>query len=200
MNLFENTSSINLLPSNGTVNYFGKIFSTAEANHFTKILLNTIAWKNDEAIIFGKRIITKRKVAWYANKPFAYTYSNTTKYALPFTKELIELKNIVEEITKAKYNACLLNLYHNGNEAMAWHSDNEKELAKNGTIASLSFGAERKFMFKHKTEGNTVSVLLENGSLLTMKDDTQTNWLHRLTTSTKIKTPRVNLTFRMMNK
>ncbi len=199
MNLFGDNENTNLLPNGGTVLYYGKIINQKDANAYTQLLLDNIEWKNDEALIFGKRIITKRKAAWYGDEAYAYTYSNTTKYALPWTTELLALKKIAEEKTGVKYNSCLLNLYHNGNEAMAWHSDDEKELAKNGTIASLSFGAERKFMFKHKQTGQTVSLVLENGSLLIMKDNTQTNWLHRLTTSVKIIQPRVNLTFRMMN-
>ncbi|MBQ0740235.1 alpha-ketoglutarate-dependent dioxygenase AlkB, partial [Aquimarina celericrescens] len=111
-------------------------------------LLKNIEWKNDEAIIFGKRIITKRKVAWYGEKQFEYTYSNTTKHALPWTLELLELKEIIEKKTNETFNSCLHNLYHDGSEGMAWHSDAEKDLKKNGAIGSLSFGAERKFAFK----------------------------------------------------
>lgn len=199
MNLFGDNENTNLLPEGGTVLYYGKIINQKDANTYTQLLLDNIEWKNDEAIIFGKHIITKRKAAWYGAKAYPYTYSNTTKHALPWTKELLELKKIAEEKTGATYNSCLLNLYHNGDEAMAWHSDDEKELSKNGCIASFSFGAERKFMFKHKKTGQTISILLENGSLLAMMDATQTNWLHRLTKSLKVKTPRVNLTFRMMN-
>src|SRR6185503_3712203 len=94
------------------------------------------------------------------------------------------------------YNSCLLNLYHDGSEGMAYHSDGETDLKKNGAIASLSFGAERKFSFKHKQTKETVSVILEHGSLLVMKDTTQTNWLHRLPPTKLITKPRVNLTFR----
>ncbi|MEL6919216.1 MAG: alpha-ketoglutarate-dependent dioxygenase AlkB, partial [Bacteroidota bacterium] len=140
----------NLLHKDGTVHYFGPLFTRQEAHTVLHTLLTTIAWKNDEALIYGKRIITKRKVAWYGEKPFAYTYSKTTKHALPWTSELVSLKNTVEEKTGETFNSCLLNLYHNGNEGMAWHSDAEKDLKKNGAIASLSFGAERKFSFKHK--------------------------------------------------
>jgi alkylated DNA repair dioxygenase AlkB len=200
LKLFEEDIEHNLLPHDGIVNYHGKIFSEKEANHFTKILLENIEWKNDEAIIFGKHIITKRKVAWYADEDLPYTYSNTTKHALPFTTTLLELKKIVEDKTGAQFNSCLLNLYHNGTEGMAWHSDDEKELVKNECIASLSFGAERKFMLEHKKTKETISIILENGSLLCMKGDTQTNWLHQLPKSVKIKQPRVNLTFRMMKK
>jgi alkylated DNA repair dioxygenase AlkB len=200
MNLFSYDSTENLLPHDGVVHYYGKIFTNKEATDFTKILLQNIEWKNDEAIIFGKHIITKRKVAWYAEEGLSYTYSNTTKQGLPFTEALLQLKKIVEEKTKATFNASLLNLYHDGNEGMAWHSDDEKELVKDGFIASLSFGAERKFMLKHKKTKETISILLENGSLLCMKDATQTNWLHQLPKSLKIKQPRVNLTFRMMKR
>jgi alkylated DNA repair dioxygenase AlkB len=198
--LFSEDIHQNILPHDGIVHYYGKILSNKEADHYTKILLKNIDWKNDEAIIFGKHIITKRKAAWYANEGLSYTYSNTTKQGLPFTAALLALKKIVEEKTKATFNACLLNLYHDGNEGMAWHSDDEKELVKDGCIASLSFGAERKFMLKHKKTKETITILLENSSLLCMKDATQTNWLHQLPKSLKIKQPRVNLTFRMMKK
>jgi alkylated DNA repair dioxygenase AlkB len=198
LKLFPGDIEQNLLPYDGIVYYYGTIFSEKEVDNFTKILLKDIEWKNDEAIIFGKHIITKRKVAWYANEGLSYTYSNTTKQALPFTAALLELKKIVEYKTGFQFNSCLLNLYHNGNEGMAWHSDDEKELVKDGCIASLSFGAERKFMLKHKKTKQTISILLENGSLLTMKDNTQTNWLHQLPKALKIKTARINLTFRMM--
>jgi alkylated DNA repair dioxygenase AlkB len=202
MNLFEpitNTNK-NLLPEGGIVNYYGKIFSHTKANHYLDTLLNSIEWKNDEAVIFGKLIITKRKVAWYADHKFEYTYSNVTKHALPWTKELLELKQITEEQTSETYNSCLLNLYHDGSEGMAWHSDGETDLKKDGAIGSLSFGAERKFSFKHKETKETVSVVLEHGSLLVMKGTTQTHWLHRLPPTKVISKPRVNLTFRTIVK
>lgn len=200
MDLFNNNlgEKRNLLTKDGVVNYYGKIFSTQQANEFLEILLNQIEWENDEALIFGKRIITKRKVAWYADDAFEYTYSKVTKKALAWTPELLILKNIVEDKTGEQFNSCLLNLYHSGEEGMAWHSDAEKDLLKNGAIGSLSFGAERKFAFKHKVSQETVSLILENGSLLVMKDTTQSHWLHRLPPTKRISKPRVNLTFRMI--
>jgi alkylated DNA repair dioxygenase AlkB len=198
MDLFNSDTATNLLPQDGIVNYYGKVLKQGEADHYLERLLNTIQWKNDEAIIFGKHIITKRKVAWYGNAGYQYTYSNTTKQALPWTKELLELKKLTEKITGTTFNSCLLNLYHSGEEGMAWHSDDEKSLGKNTTIASLSLGAERKFAFRHKKTGQTVSLVLEHGSLLVMKGTTQTNWLHRLPSTTKVTRPRVNLTFRTM--
>ena len=186
----------NLLPEGGTVNYYGKLMPKNISDDFYLSLMNTIEWKNDEAMIFGKHIITKRKVAWYAEREFSYTYSKITKQALPWTKELLKLKNICEQNTGETFNACLLNLYHNGDEGMAWHSDGEKDLKRNGAIASLSFGAERKFAFKHKVSKHKVSLTLEHGSLLVMKDDTQTNWLHRLPPVKNVPSARINLTFR----
>lgn len=198
MDLFGNIidKTKNWLPKDGTVNYYGKLFSPQEADYFLNILLHTIAWQNDQAIIFGKRIVTKRKVAWYGEKPFEYTYSNTTKLALPWTKELLEIKEIIEKETGESFNSCLLNLYHTGEEGMAWHSDSETDLKKDGAIGSLSFGAERKFAFKHKDSKEKVELFLEHGGLLVMKDTTQTHWLHRLPPTKKITNPRVNLTFR----
>ncbi|MEN9704067.1 MAG: hypothetical protein RLZZ209_1495 [Bacteroidota bacterium] len=193
---FPSDPSVNLLPGEGIVNYYGKLMSESEATTMAQALLDRIEWRNDEAVIYGKRIITKRKVAWYGEEAFSYTYSNTTKTALPWTPELLFLKNLAEKHSGETYNSCLLNLYHDGSEGMAWHSDGEKDLRKNGAIASLSFGAERKFCFKHKKSGEKIDVFLEAGSLLVMKGETQTHWLHRLPPTTKVHQPRINLTFR----
>jgi alkylated DNA repair dioxygenase AlkB len=198
MELFNTTDQLkdNLLPNDGMVEYYGPILQGPEADQFYELLLRNIEWKNDEAVIFGKHILTKRKVAWYGDTAFEYTYSKTTKSALPWTPELLQLKNIVEQHSGEQYNSCLLNLYHNGQEGMAWHSDAEKNLIKHGAIGSLSFGAERKFAFKHKTSKEVVKITLQHGSLLVMKGITQTHWLHRLLTTTSVDSPRINLTFR----
>ncbi|KXZ68190.1 2OG-Fe(II) oxygenase superfamily protein [Acinetobacter venetianus] len=186
----------NHLPYDGTVNYYGKVVSSQQADHYFDVLLRSIEWENDQAIIFGRQIITKRKVAWYGDRGYEYTYSNVNKYALAWTDELIELKALVEQLSGETFNSCLLNLYHTGEEGMAWHSDGEIDLKKNGAIASLSFGAERKFAFKHKQTKEKVELYLEHGSLLMMKGTTQSYWLHRLPPTKKVSTARINLTFR----
>ena len=113
-----------------------------------------------------------------------------------WTRELLQIKSKVEAITGEHFNSCLLNLYHTGKEGMAWHSDDEKTLQTNAAIASVTFGAERKFAFKHKQTHEKRALILEHGSLLVMKDNTQLNWLHRLPPTTKVSEPRINLTFR----
>ena len=198
MDLFKTEAITNLLPYEGEVLYYGKILTSAESQHYLERMLHDIAWKNDEAIIFGRHLFTKRKAAWYGDKNYAYTYSNTTKQALPWTRELLELKDRTEEVCNHPFNSCLLNLYHSGEEGMAWHSDDEKTLGLHSAIASLSLGAERKFSFKHKVTKQTCSLVLEHGSLLVMKGATQTHWLHRLPPTKKVTAPRVNLTFRTM--
>lgn len=192
----ERNAITNLLPKEGTVNYYGKVFSKAEADFYYHHLMDHIAWENDQAVIFGKLIVTKRKVAWYGAKPFEYTYSKVTKTALPWTPELLKLKQQIEIVSGETFNSCLLNLYHDGNEGMAWHSDGEKDLKKHGAIASVSFGAQRKFSFKHKVDKNNISLNLAHGSLLIMKGTTQIHWLHRLPPTKKVVGPRINLTFR----
>ena len=188
----------NLLGIEGVAYYYGKILTFDEANRFFHSLLQNIPWKNDEAVVFGKHIVTKRKTAWYGDSNYLYIYSNSAKQALPWTRELMNIRQIIENVSNTKFNSCLLNLYHNGNEGLGWHSDDEKSIQENSTIASVSFGAERKFSFKHKQSKKTISLLLEHGSLLLMKEGTQKNWLHSLPKSKKIIQPRINLTFRNM--
>ena len=201
MDLFSalEDTPINIINYDGVVEYHGLLIPFDEANDYFDVLLNTIQWKHDQANVLGEVIVTKRKVAWYANESFNYTYSNMTKVALPWTPELLALKKRVEEATGHQFNSCLLNLYNNGEEGMAWHHDGETDLQKNGAIASLSFGAERKFSFKHKVSQETTSLFLQHGSLLVMKGETQTHWLHRLPPTKKVTTARINLTFRTID-
>ena len=186
----------NLLPKDGTVHYYGKIFTEEQSEIYYVKLLNEINWQHDVVKIFGKEIITKRKVAFLGDEGISYKYSGKNKIAEKWLKFILEIKSTVEQISGEKFNACLLNYYHNGTEAMSWHSDNEKEILKHSAIASVSFGAERKFGFKHNFSKEEISLMLENGSLLIMKDETQIYWKHKLYTNAKITEPRINLTFR----
>jgi alkylated DNA repair dioxygenase AlkB len=149
--------------------------------------------------MFGKKITTKRKVAWYADAGIAYSYAGVKKSGLQWTESLLEIKQKVEAITGATYNACLLNLYHEGEEGMGWHRDNEKEIVAESSIASLSFGAVRKFAFKHTTTNERLEIELAHGSLLDMKGEIQAHWYHSLPKTTRIKQLRINLTFRLMH-
>lgn len=199
ISLFEESTADannNLLPFDGIVNYHGIVFNQSESADFIKHLSTDIQWEHDEVMMFGKKIITKRKVAWYGDEPFDYTYSHVKKTALYWNEALKRIKDKVEEVSGESYNSCLLNLYHNGEEGMGWHTDNEKELKKEGAIASVSFGALRKFAFKHKETQEKVELLLDSGSLLVMKGTTQSHWLHRLPPTKKVTQPRINLTFR----
>ena len=196
MDLFGFDQQLNILPFDGEVYYFGKVINDVEASELFCDLLKNINWEHDELVIYGKHIITKRKTAWYGDDELKYSYSNTTKTALPWVPVLTKLKELIEEKSQSTFNSCLLNLYHAGDEGMAWHSDDEKELGDQPTIASLNLGAERKFSFKHKKTKESISLTLESGSLLLMKGVTQSHWQHSLPKTTQVKGPRINLTFR----
>jgi alkylated DNA repair dioxygenase AlkB len=188
----------NIINKDGIAIYYGCILNEQSLPIIYNELLNKIAWQRDQIVMFGKAITTKRKVAFYADSHIDYTYSSVKKKGLAWTPELLQIKNLIESHTGASYNACLLNLYHTGEEGMGWHSDDEKEIIVNSSIASLSIGAERKFAFKHKATKETISVMLENGSLLEMKGSIQQNWWHSLPKTKKVSVPRINLTFRQM--
>jgi len=196
MDIFTSNPLQNLLPFDGEVLNYGLILNSEVCQFYFNKFFHADFWKHDELILFGKQIITKRKVAWFGDENIKYSYSNSTKTALVWTPEILKLKELVEIKTGEKFNSCLLNLYHNGSEGMAWHSDNEKELGVNPAIASLSFGATRKFSLKHITTKQKVELLLQSGNLLVMKSETQHKWIHSLPKTKKVQTPRINLTFR----
>ena len=168
----------------------------------SKIILNNlhsnIKWTNDEVKMYGKYLILKRRVALYANNGKSYTYSGLKKDPFPFTKELNTIKAKVEKKTNVVFNSVLLNEYEDGQVGMGWHSDDEKELGKNPTIASLSFGASRDMLFRNKNNPSlkVIKLLIEDGSLLVMKGETQHFWQHSIPKRLKVKQRRINLTFR----
>lgn len=189
---------VNLLPFDGVVNYLPGFLSQEQSEDFFEKLLSLIQWRQDEVVIYGKHIKTRREMAWYAIGDLPYKYSNISRTALPFTEELFVLKKLVEAASHETYNACLLNLYHNGEEGMGWHSDDERSIVSNSCIASVSLGPDRKFSFRHKKSRQIVDAVLQNGSLLLMKGITQNCWQHALPKMKKMKQPRINLTFRKM--
>lgn len=194
--LITSNLPVNILPYDGEVYYYGKIFKTIESEEIYKKLETHLSWTQDKLKIYGKDIVTKRKVAWHGDEAFEYTYSHQKKVALPWTYELESMIDILQGITGHRFNSCLCNLYHEGSESMSWHADAEKELEPLAPIASLSFGAERRFCFKHNESKEKTELILENGSLLIMQGETQLNWKHSLPKMMKVKKPRINLTFR----
>ena len=186
----------NLLPRDGEAIYFGALYGAAEADRLFAALMEEIDWQHDRIKLYGREIVTKREVAWHGDAPYQYTYSQNTKTALPWTPALAKIKAAVEAESGDNFNCCLLNLYHSGEEGMAWHADDEKELLPNGAIASVSLCAARRFVFRHKSDKEKAEILLEHGSLLLMRGATQSHWAHSLPVMKRAKGPRINLTFR----
>ncbi len=194
-----NKDHTNLLPYDGFTNYIPNLIKDTHSSYLHQ-LINEVAWKHDELTLYGKKIITKRQVAFEGDEHIAYTYSKQEKIATPWSEVVLELKQKLEKELNTQFNGCLLNLYATGEIGMAWHSDNEPELAAEGIIASLSFGATRTFQLKHKQSGEKIDINLENGSLVVMDMHSQKHWMHQLKKETKIKKSRVNLTFRQFLK
>jgi alkylated DNA repair dioxygenase AlkB len=187
----------NLLPFDGAAYLVPDAFTIKESDHYLSALQRDIAWKQEPIKIFGKEVLQPRLTAWYGDEGKKYAYSGITMKPLPWTNILLQIKEKVEHITTHKFNSVLLNFYRNGQDSMGWHRDNEKELGTNPVIVSVSFGAIRKFQFRHyKDQKNIISLELEHGSLLLMSGSTQSNWQHRLPKSSIMNGPRINLTFR----
>ena len=191
-------NQLSLLPCDGEALLFPNFIPSAQHGVCFEELLKTSFWQNDEVVMFGKRLTMQRKTAWYGEKPFKYTYSKVERTALPFTPVLLKLKNRVEEETGEHFNSALLNLYHHGMEGMGSHSDDEDSIVPQSAIASLSFGAERPFVFLHKTTREKIKVSLPAGSLLLMRGECQQKWWHELPKTKQVMIPRINITFRLM--
>ena len=200
LELFAPEQNDNLLPYDGVVKNYGLILNDEQSQKYLHYFLKHLAWQHDEVFILRQHHQTERKVAWYGDENYQYRYSGMTKQAHAWNAGLFRLKQHIEQLVGHPFNTCLANLYDNGSQGMGWHSDDEPALVTERgletVVASLSFGATRKFSFKHKTKAEKVDLLLQSGQLIVMRGQTQTYWKHTLAKSTKILEPRINLTFR----
>ena len=187
----------NLLPYDGIVNDHGAVFA-AEADVLLAWLLEHVPWQHDQIRLYGKTIVTARQIAWYGDEAFNYRYSGVDHRAQAWADPLRALRDRVVQRLGVPFNACLLNRYEDGTQGMAWHSDDERELGPGNTIASVSFGATRKFVFRHRRTREKVEMWLGHGQLIVMRGETQTHWQHALMKSARVTAPRVNLTFRLI--
>ncbi len=199
-NLFDKQKEpIQLDIPDADIIYYPKFFDYTTSERLFKVLLDSIQWRQDTIKLFGKTHLQPRLTALYADNNKPYTYSNITMKPLLFTKELAYIKSEIEKICDTVFTSCLLNLYRNGQDSNGWHADDEKELGKNPTIASISLGHERWFHLKHKTDKNLKQkILLEHGSLLIMKGKTQECWMHQIPKTKRIIEPRINITYRVI--
>lgn len=200
LDLFEPQPETNILPFDGVVENYGLILDQAQSQQYLQYFLSQLAWQHDEVRLFGKHYVTARQVVWYGDAYYQYHYSGTLKQAQLWTPELFRLKQQIEQLVGHPFNSCLSNLYEDGSQGLGWHSDDEPALytgtSRENVIASLSLGATRKMSFKHKTQGNKVDLLLHSGQLIVMRGQTQRYWKHNIGKTSKVLTPRINLTFR----
>ncbi|MBU3631289.1 alpha-ketoglutarate-dependent dioxygenase AlkB [Polynucleobacter sp. AP-Melu-500A-A1] len=200
--LFEPKQSdwaLNILPKDGYVEYLPGVLSEQFSAHLMIQLQTSLLWESDQLMMFGKKVTTRRKVAWVGDPSCSYTYSGVKKIPQSWTPELLSIKSQLEGLAQSEFNSCLLNLYHDGDDGMGWHSDDEKELDANSPIASLSLGARRKFAFRHKADKTTIPLYLEDASVLIMRSPTQQFWQHALLKTKTVSMPRINLTFRKIH-
>jgi alkylated DNA repair dioxygenase AlkB len=189
---------------NADVLFIENFFNKHEADALFKELLETIAWQQGEISMFGKKVLEPRLTAWYGDAGKTYKYSGKTNIPLAWNAPLLAIKSKIENHTppsvfRAIFNSVLLNLYRNGNDSMGFHSDNEPELGKNPTIASVNFGESRRFIFKRKDDNSEKNeLLLTHGSLLIMAGEMQHYWLHGVPKEPKKTKERINLTFRKL--
>ncbi len=188
-----------LLPKDGEALYYPHFFSPEESQNFYQILMSEILWKQEPIKIFGKLIMQPRLTAWYGDPTKTYRYSGIEMTPQPWTSTLEIIKSKIEKVSAVNFTSVLLNQYRNQTDSMGWHRDNEKELGKNPTIGSVSFGAPRTFRFRHYHDHKIkTEIELENGSFLLMRGASQNLWEHSVPKRSKVLDTRINLTFRKL--
>jgi alkylated DNA repair dioxygenase AlkB len=168
------------------------LISAAESDRLLQHFVANTPWQQTKQKLWDKEYLTPRLTCWYGD-------TDRIAGTLPWTAELLAIKNLIEPLAGIQFNSVLLNYYRDGNDSVAWHSDKESIMGSQPVIASVSFGQVRSFDIRRKNEhAEQYSVKLEHGSFLLMKRGLQEKWEHRIPKSTKVMKPRINLTFRLV--
>lgn len=185
----------------GEMIYYSNFFEQQTSDLLYQELEKKIKWTQDYFKIYGKSIALPRLTAWYGDPEKRYTYSGIEMNSLPWIEPLLFIKKEIELVAKVKFNSVLINFYRDGNDGVAWHSDDEKELGEIPVIGSVSLGGTRRFMLKPKDKESKQKYELElaHGSFLLMAGETQKYWLHQVPKTKKQVQPRINLTFRVIH-
>ncbi|MEO6176700.1 MAG: alpha-ketoglutarate-dependent dioxygenase AlkB [Flavobacterium circumlabens] len=173
-------------------------FTKEESDHYYEKLLHQTKWRGYEMEIFDKTVTAPRMIAWYEDKDNPGADLNGPDW----TYELLTIRSRVEKETQLDFNSLLLNLYRNGSDSVAWHSDKEHNSGTNPIIASVTFGETRMFRLRHKFRKDIgqVEIPLHHGSFLLMSGTTNSFWQHQVPKTAKKVLPRINLTFRRTNR
>jgi alkylated DNA repair dioxygenase AlkB len=183
---------------NGECIFYPNFFSKNESDNLLNGLRNNISWKQESMNIYGKKINFPRLTAWYGENDKPYSFSGITLQPHPWSGEILSIKDKIEPLSKTIFNSVLLNLYRDGNDSISWHTDAEKELGTNPVIASVNFGATRKFQLRHIISKEKIEIELNHGSLLIMQGELQHYWQHQVPKTAKPVRERLNLTFRVI--
>jgi len=186
----------NLVPFDGELYLIKQFYQLPESDQLFASFETGLAWQEETIFIFGKWVKVPRLMCWYGDPDAYYQYSGVNHQPRPWTMELQSVRARLEQQCWCTFNSVLANLYRDGKDSMGCHADDEKELGLNPVIASLSLGDERLFKLHHKKRKQTLDIILGHGDLLVMAGSLQHHWLHSVPKTKKIKTPRINLTFR----
>lgn len=198
--LFASSEPVVLALPEAEVRHHAHAFEPPEADRLERRLRAEIPWTQHRVRIAGREIPCPRLSAWLGEPHACYGYSGQRLTPAPWTPALLEVRARVAELTGVEFDGVLANLYRDGDDAMGWHSDDERELGPRPVIASVSFGATRRFLLRHRTRKalRTCELALAHGSLLVMAGTTQARWKHRVPRTARPVGPRINLTFRRL--
>jgi alkylated DNA repair dioxygenase AlkB len=180
----------------GDLSLIKRVYAADHCSGYLQRMIHGIRWHKDHYIVADRRFEIPRLQAWHADAGIAYSYSNNLLENQPWVEPLLEIKRHVEARLGHTFNSVLLTYYRNGRDHVTWHADDERELGDRPVIASLSLGATREFRYRCKSDGAAGGLFLDDGDLLLMQPNFQSQWEHCVPTEPSVSAPRINLTFR----
>jgi alkylated DNA repair dioxygenase AlkB len=198
LSLFDESASGTTLPRD-LLDYVSGIFSPEESRTYLETFVYNTPWVQRIVQLYGREVVTPRLTAFYADPTALSSRSDQERNPLPWTPDLLAIKTRIDHLAGIDFNAVLLNYYRDGNDSVAWHTDNDGIPGRNRIVASVSFGQSRRFdIRKTNDHAKKFSVELASGSYLLMHGDFQDQWEHRIAKSARPMQARINLTFRIL--
>ncbi len=184
-----------LNPIDGSALLHHDFIDAGRADEVFRRLMDETLWEERDIVVFGKQHREPRLSTLHSEPHITYTYSGILRTPQPWTPLLKELRDKCADATGTIFNAVLVNLYRDGGDGVEWHAGNEVSNGRKPTIASLSFGASRRFDFRHRETKETIQAQLDAG-LLVMSGLSQRCWVHQLPRTKRVSEPRINLAYR----
>ena len=188
LTLFDSSETRLADDERGRIAYTPRFVDAALAEAWFNELRSGVDWVAERRMMYDREVDVPRLTASFRLEPASGSAPGP----------ILEAARRVIDRLGVPFNSVGLNLYRDGRDSVAPHSDHLNEIRKGFPIALVSLGATRRMTIRAKAPPRSViHVDLEAGSLLVMDYATQLHYTHGVPKTTDAVGERISLAFRV---